>query len=106
CTYSMVGGVFSSYDANYTCEDANSIVTACVSAGAPLDFWSLNNYTWARMGSELRSAAFGIGKYQAQSGLPVMISETGYSSTEDFFDYFTNAASVEVFYSGARQPKA
>jgi len=106
CTYSMVGGVFSSYDANYTCEDANSIVTACVSAGAPLDFWSLNNYTWARMGSELRSAAFGIGKYQAQSGLPVMISETGYSSTEDFFDYFTNAAGVEVFYSGARQPKA
>ncbi len=80
-TYSMVGGIFSGRDANFTCEDAKAIVTACAAAGAPLDFWSLNNYAWAEMGSELRSAAFGIGKYQAQSGLPVMISETGFSST-------------------------
>ena len=103
CTYSMVGGIFNSRDANYTCEDAQAIVTACAAAGAPLDFWSLNNYGWAEMGSELRSAAFGINKYQAQSGLPVMISETGYSSTEDLFDYDSITG---VSYSGARQPKA
>jgi len=32
----------------------------------------------------MRSADFGVRKYQAQSGLPVMISETGHSSTENF----------------------
>ncbi len=103
CTYSMVGGIFTGQDANFTCEDAQAIVAACASAGAPLDFWSLNNYGWAEMGSELRSIAFGIGKYQAQSGLPVMISETGYSSTEDLFDYDSLTG---ISYSGARQPKA
>jgi len=35
-------------------------------------------------------------KYQAELGLPVMVSETGHSSTEDLFDAD----------SGARQPKA
>jgi hypothetical protein len=103
CTYSMVGGIFNGRDANYTCEDAHAIVSACVAAGAPLDFWSINNYGWAEMGNELRSAAFGINKYQAESGLPVMISETGYSSTEDLFDYDSTTG---VSYSGARQPKA
>jgi hypothetical protein len=101
-TYSMVGGIFSGLDANYTCEDAKTIVATCSAAGAPLDFWSINNYAWAFLGSELRSAAYGIGKYQAQSGLPVMISETGHSSTETLFDVDANGYS----FSGARQPKA
>jgi hypothetical protein len=82
-TYSMVGGIFNGNDANHTCEDAKTIVNRCAEAGAPLDFWSINNYAWASFGSELRSADYGIAKYQAQSGLPVMISETGHSSTED-----------------------
>ena len=102
-TYSMVGGLFNGRDANYTCEDAKAIVAACATAGAPLDFWSINNYAWASLGSEMRSAAFGIAKYQEESGLPVMISETGHSSTEDLFD----VDPVTGFsYSGARQPKA
>jgi len=103
CTYSMVGGIFSGDDANYTCEDARTIVTCCAAAGAPLDFWSLNNYGWALLGSEMRSAAFGVEKYQTESGLPIMISETGYSSTEDLFDY---DKATGYSYSGARQPKA
>lgn len=82
-TYSMVGGIFNGNDANNTAEDGKTIVERCAAAGVPLDFWSINNYAWASFGSELRSADFGIAKYQAQTGLPVMISETGHSSTED-----------------------
>src|SRR2546421_55697 len=93
-TYSMVGAIFSGNDALNTCEDARTIVARCAAAGAPLNFWSINNYAWALMGSELRLADFGIAKYQQQSGLPVMISETGHSSTETLFDG-----------AAARQPK-
>ncbi len=82
-TYSMVGGIFSGTDNQNTCEDAKTIVARCAAAGAPLQFWSINNYAWPIIGNEMRSADFGIRKYQAQSGLPVMISETGHSSTED-----------------------
>ena len=102
-TYSMIGEIFSGLDANFTCEDAKAIVAACAVAGAPLDFWSINNYGWAQLGSELRSIAFGIGKYQAESGLPVMISETGYSRTQDLFDVDPGTG---YSYSAARQPKA
>jgi hypothetical protein len=86
-TYSMVGGIFNGRDANNACEDARTIVARCEAAGARLNFWAINNYANAAIGSELRSADFGIGKYQEESGLPVMISETGHSSTEDLFDY-------------------
>lgn len=82
-TYSMVGGIFSGSDANNTAEDPVTIVRHCAEAGAPLDFWSVNNYAWATLGSELRSADFGIAKYQELIDLPVMISETGHTSTEN-----------------------
>lgn len=94
-TYSMVGGIFSGDDILNTCEDAKTIVARCAAAGAPLHFWSINNYAWASMGSELRTGDYGIAKYQQQSGLPVMISETGHSSTENLF-----------IGGAARQPKA
>lgn len=96
-TYSMVGGIFNGRDANHTCEDGRAIVASCREAGAPLDFWSINNYANASIGNELRSADFGVGKYQAETGLPVMVSETGHSSTEDLYDK-PNA--------GLRQPRA
>lgn len=82
-TYSMVGGIFSGTDANYTGEDAKEIVAACRRTGAPLDFFAVNNYAWASIGSEMRSADFGIAKYQETVGLPVLVSETGHSSTEN-----------------------
>ena len=84
-SYSMVGGIYSGFDANNTCEDAKTIVARCAAAGAPLDFWSVNNYAWALEGNELRSAQYGIKKYQDQSGLPVLVTETGHSSTENLF---------------------
>jgi hypothetical protein len=96
-TYSMVGGIFNGNDANNTCEDARAIVSACENAGAPLNFWSINNYAHAAIDDELRSADYGIAKYQQQAGLPVMISETGHSSTEDLPGYEGAAM---------RQPKA
>src|SRR6185295_16720679 len=68
---------------HYTCEDARTIVQSCVAAGAPLDFWAINNYAVASFDTELRSADFGISKHQAASGLPVLISETGHSSSEN-----------------------
>jgi len=89
-SYSMVGGIYNGFDANNTCEDAETIVECCQAAGAPLDFWSINNYAWALEGSELRSAQFGITKYQDQSGLPVLVTETGHSSTEHLFPGASN----------------
>src|SRR5437762_13390455 len=69
-TYSMIGGIFGEADAHYTCEDAKVIVARCAEAGAPLRFWSINNYALTRVDTELRSVAFGIGKHKAESGLP------------------------------------
>jgi hypothetical protein len=85
-TYSMIGGIFGEADAHYTCEDAKSIVARCADAGAPLSFWSINNYALTSAYVELRSVAFGIGKHKAESGLPVMVSETGLSSTDGLPD--------------------
>jgi hypothetical protein len=82
-TYSMVGGLFIGHDANYTCEDARTIVARCAAAGAPLDFWAINNYAWATLVAELRSGDFGISKHLAFAGLPVLVSETGHSTTDD-----------------------
>ena len=84
-SYSMVGGIYNGFDANNTCEDTKTIVARCAAAGAPLDFWAINNYPWTSEGSELRSAQFGITRHQDQSGLPVLVTETGYSSTDDLF---------------------
>ncbi len=84
-SYSMVGGIYSGFDANNTCEDAKTIVARCLAAGAALDFWSINNYAWALENNELRTAQFGITKYQDQSGLPVLVTETGHSSTDNLF---------------------
>ncbi|MBN1268775.1 MAG: beta-galactosidase, partial [Kiritimatiellae bacterium] len=84
-SYSMVGGIYNGFDANYTCEDAKTIVARCATNGAPLDFWAINNYAWALENNELRTAQFGITKYQDQSGLPVLVTETGHSSTESEF---------------------
>ncbi|MGA2864838.1 MAG: beta-galactosidase [Verrucomicrobiota bacterium] len=83
-SYSMVGGLFIGNDANYTCEDAKTIVACCTNAGAPLHFWSINNYAWATFAAELRSTDSGIAKHIANSGLPVLVTETGDSTTDDY----------------------
>jgi hypothetical protein len=96
-SYSLIGSIFSGLDANYTAEDIATIVARCKQAGAPLDFCAVNNYPWPSVGSEMRSEHYGVAKIQAQSGLPVMMSETGFTSTETIMD---------PGLSGARQPQA
>ena len=94
-TYAMVGGLFIGNDANYTCEDAKTIVAGCASAGAPLQFWAINNYAWATFTAELRSVDSGIAKHIVNSGLPVLVTETGSSTTDDL-----------LLGAAERQPKA
>ncbi|HSR36908.1 MAG TPA: beta-galactosidase, partial [Desulfurivibrionaceae bacterium] len=84
-SYSMVGGIFNGLDSNFTAEDALVIVERCKAVGAPLDFMAINNYAWALNGHELRSVDFGIAKFRDTLGIPVLISETGHSSTENNF---------------------
>ncbi|MDG4474988.1 beta-galactosidase [Thiovibrio frasassiensis] len=84
-SYSMVGGIFNGLDPNYTGEDPQTITERCRNAGAPLDFISLNLYAWALAGHELRSLDFGIAKYRDLLDIPVLITETGHSSTETLF---------------------
>lgn len=94
-TYAMVGGLFIGNDANYTCEDAATIVAGCANAGAPLQFWAINNYAWATFTAELRSVDSGIAKHIVNSGLPVLVTETGQSTTDDL-----------LLGAAPRQPKA
>ncbi len=84
-SYSIVAGIFNGLDPNYTGEDPLTITERCRAAGAPLDFMSLNLYAWALAGHELRSLDFGIAKFRDLLDIPVLITETGHSSTETLF---------------------
>jgi len=84
-SYSIVAGIFNGLDPNYTAEDPLTITERCRAAGAPLDFMSLNLYAWALAGHELRSLDFGIAKFRDLLDIPVLITETGHSSTETLF---------------------
>ena len=84
-SYSIVAGILNGLDPNYTAEDPLTITERCRAAGAPLDFMSLNLYSWALAGHELRSLDFGIAKFRDLLNIPVLITETGHSSTETLF---------------------
>lgn len=84
-SYSMVGGIFDALDPNFTSEDPLNIIERCRAAGAPLDFISLNLYAWALNDHELRSLDFGIAKIRDLLDIPVLVTETGHSSTENLF---------------------
>ncbi|OGV43581.1 MAG: hypothetical protein A2X46_08065 [Lentisphaerae bacterium GWF2_57_35] len=84
-TYAMVGGIFSGFDDNNTCEDAKTIVSVCASNGTPVDFWTINNYPWVLTGNEMRSMDYGVTKYRETIGLPVMLSECGLSDNDALF---------------------
>jgi hypothetical protein len=81
-TYATVGGLFSLYNCDNSCEDARAIVGACTAAdptGVGLDFWTVNNYP---QDGELRSIGFGLAKYVHAIGLPILVTETGVSSND------------------------
>ena len=84
-SYSIVAGIFNGLDPNYTAEDPLTITERCRAAGAPLNFMSLNLYSWALAGHQLRSLDFGIAKFRDLLDIPVLITETGHSSTETLF---------------------
>ena len=84
-SYSIVAGIFNGLDPNFTAEDPVTITERCRAVGAPLDFMSLNLYAWALTGHELRSLDFGIAKFRDLLDIPVLITETGHSSTETLF---------------------
>jgi hypothetical protein len=88
-SYSMVGMIFGGVDWMYECEDNMKIVAACKAAGAPLDFWSINSYPSTYPGNELRTGTYGI-EFAQRTGIPVMYTETGASSTDAGFDGFAN----------------
>jgi len=77
--------MWGSEDWRYHAEDTRSIAEACAKAGAPLSFLSINNYPTAMRGSELRTGKWGFKYAMWNTGLPVMLSETGFTSTEDLF---------------------
>jgi len=84
-SYSIIAGIFNGLDPNFTGEDPLTITERCRAVGAPLDFISLNLYAWALAGHELRSLDFGIAKFRDLLDTPVLITETGHSSTETLF---------------------
>lgn len=81
-TYSTVGMQWGEEDWRYHAEDRGKITAACERIGAPLDFFSVNNYPWAILGHESQNGHWGISFTKAVTGLPVMYSETGFTSSE------------------------
>ncbi len=81
-TYAVVGMQWGEEDWRYHTEDARKIVLACSAAGTPLDFWSINNYPWGLENDELMTGKWGIARARHDAGLPVMVTETGFTSTE------------------------
>ncbi len=86
-SYSMVGMIFGGVDWMFEAEDNIKISVTCREAGAPLDFWSINSYPSSYPGNELRTGVYGI-EFAKRTGLPVMYTETGASSTDAGFDGF------------------
>lgn len=84
-SYSTVGMQWGETDNRYHTEDFAKIVETCREESAPLDFFSINNYPWALKGNELITGKWGIARAIHQTGLPVLLTETGFTSSETFY---------------------
>ena len=84
-SYAAVGMQWGEEDWRYHTEDAGKITQACSDAGVPLDFWSINNYPWGLANDELMTGKWGLVRAQHDTGLPVMVTETGFTSTETMY---------------------
>lgn len=108
-SYAAVGMQLGEEDWEYNDEDANKIIKACSDIGAPLDFWSINNYPWGKENDELMTGKWGIERARHDTGLPVMVLETGFTSTETIYPgideerqgYLVRNAVWEALESGA-----
>jgi hypothetical protein len=88
-SYSTVGMQWGEEDWRYHAEDRGKIAQACASNNAPLGFFSINNYPWAMDGSETRNGQWGISFTKKRAGVPVIYSETGFTSSETLFPGMT-----------------
>ena len=84
-TYSTVGMIWGTEDWRYHAEDTRKIARACADVGAPLSFMSINNYPTGMTGNELRTGKWGFRYATWNTGLPVMLSETGFTFTETLY---------------------
>lgn len=81
-SYSTVGMQWGEEDWRYHAEDRRKITERCEAVGAPLDFFSINNYPWAILGHESQNGHWGFSYTKKVSGLPVVVTETGFTSSE------------------------
>ena len=81
-SYSTVGMQWGEEDWRYHAEDRGKITEACAASNAPVDFFSVNNYPWSILGHESQNGHWGISYTKKVSGIPVLYSETGFTSSE------------------------
>lgn len=95
-SYAAVGMQWGEEDWRYHTEDARKIAEACKDIGAPLDFWSINNYPWGLENSELMTGQWGIERARHDTGLPVMVTETGFTDTETMYPGITTERQAKL----------
>jgi hypothetical protein len=81
-SYSTVGMQWGEEDWRYHAEDRGKITTVCAASNAPIDFFSVNNYPWSVLGHESQQGHWGISYTKKVAGVPVVYSETGFTSSE------------------------
>ncbi|MFH0880780.1 MAG: LamG-like jellyroll fold domain-containing protein, partial [Lentisphaerota bacterium] len=81
-SYSTVGMQWGEEDWRYHAEDREKITKACLATNAPIDFFSVNNYPWSVLGHESQNGQWGISYTKKTAGVPVLYSETGFTSSE------------------------
>ncbi|MFA5338626.1 MAG: beta-galactosidase [Candidatus Omnitrophota bacterium] len=84
-SYATVGMQWGEEDWRYHAEDTAKIAKACRDIGAPLDFWSINNYPWDLLGHESQTGRWGVINAKWRTGLPVLCTETGFTSSETMY---------------------
>jgi hypothetical protein len=75
-SYSTVGMQWGEEDWRYHAEDRGKITRACLAAGAPVDFFSVNNYPWSVLGHESQNGQWGVSYTKKVAQGPVLYSET------------------------------
>ncbi len=81
-SYSTVGMQWGEEDWRWHFESRQRITQQCSAVGAPLSFFSVNNYPWGELGHESEQGRWGVLYTKKTTGIPVMYSETGFTSTE------------------------
>jgi hypothetical protein len=84
-SYATVGMQWGEEDWRYHAEDRGKIARACAATNAPLAFFSINNYPWALDGHETRNGQWGVSYTKKIAGIPVLYTETGFTSSETLF---------------------